>query len=504
MHKSTLNPKMNVTDFYKYIENPEELNASTVAELQEVLKSYPYFQTAHFLYLKSLYNQKNFKFNDQLKFSSVHINNRKKLLFFLKNKPIKIADIESENLNQSNPPAINIEIPEKKRPFEEIEPVEKEKDAEQKIIETIEQLAVDEKVEVKKPEAEAIEIEKNEVAKEDFNGELEEKEDVADFKEIELEGSRVEADQPIESLVETVEDETDTSPIEFDEDTQQTEEQELKQEISEATEIKEGASPDPKNLSPQAIILKRIAEINQKKKRESGSFQVSETIEKERKRTLPEEKEIKPKQAIKGVEENLEEAAEEKEEARPLVQIEPKEQEEAESEDIFTEINELIQVAPPIEYFSSVKDDLEISSKIKHKVKPEPQPNPSQEALVEKHSFAEWLNHLSKVKKAPVDKIEKPIVKEKHQIIETFLSDKSSKIVRPKKETEMGSSKPNIIDTKTTELGYMTETLAKIYITQGYFEKAIEAYIKLSLKYPEKNSYFASQIEKVKKLQLNS
>ena len=77
---------MNVSDFYKYIEHPEQLNASTVAELQEVLEAYPYFQTAHFLYLKSLYNQNNFKFNDQLKFSSVHLNNRKKLLIFLKNK----------------------------------------------------------------------------------------------------------------------------------------------------------------------------------------------------------------------------------------------------------------------------------------------------------------------------------------------------------------------------------------------------------------------------------
>ena len=46
----------------------------------------------------------------------------------------------------------------------------------------------------------------------------------------------------------------------------------------------------------------------------------------------------------------------------------------------------------------------------------------------------------------------------------------------------------------------MTETLAKVYLQQKNYKKALQAYTILSLKYPEKSGFFADQIRAIKKL----
>jgi hypothetical protein len=64
---------------------------------------------------------------------------------------------------------------------------------------------------------------------------------------------------------------------------------------------------------------------------------------------------------------------------------------------------------------------------------------------------------------------------------------------------------PAIIDKKQEDNNHlMTETLAKVYLEQKKYQRAIQAYEILILKYPEKSSFFADQIKNIKDLQQNN
>lgn len=116
----------------------------------------------------------------------------------------------------------------------------------------------------------------------------------------------------------------------------------------------------------------------------------------------------------------------------------------------------------------------------------------------EKHSFSEWLK-LSKAKpierKAETPKQEKTL-DDKLNLIEQFVSKDRPK---PKKE-EFYSPSSQAKKSVEDQMTFVTETLARVYLEQEHYEKAKLAYQQLSLKYPEKSSFFAGQIELIDKL----
>jgi len=92
-----------------------------------------------------------------------------------------------------------------------------------------------------------------------------------------------------------------------------------------------------------------------------------------------------------------------------------------------------------------------------------------------------------------------PSFEDKLALIDRFI-EKNPKI-RPSKENIPieNLAEGNLVD--RNELA--TETLAKVYLAQKKYKKAIQAYKILSLKYPEKNSFFADRIQEIKNSKKN-
>ena len=70
---------MNADQFISYLDDPRTLDKDSSTELAGLIQQYPYFQTAHLLYLKSLHIQKSLHYPNQLKIAASYANDRKKL-----------------------------------------------------------------------------------------------------------------------------------------------------------------------------------------------------------------------------------------------------------------------------------------------------------------------------------------------------------------------------------------------------------------------------------------
>ncbi|NER18789.1 hypothetical protein [Spongiivirga citrea] len=93
-----------------------------------------------------------------------------------------------------------------------------------------------------------------------------------------------------------------------------------------------------------------------------------------------------------------------------------------------------------------------------------------------------------------------PSFEEKMALIDRFIENNPK--IKPAKETipMENLAEGNLVD--RNELA--TETLAKVYLAQKKYKKAIQAYKILSLKYPEKNSFFADRIQEIKNIKKNN
>ncbi len=131
----------------------------------------------------------------------------------------------------------------------------------------------------------------------------------------------------------------------------------------------------------------------------------------------------------------------------------------------------------------------------------------------DKFSFTEWLKLTSAqpIQRETIEISNENIEPEENIIVEETILVKQKQMdlidrfietnpkITPSKSTVVPSI--NLDRHEEEEPFYMTETLARIYLEQKKYQKAIQAYEILILKYPEKSSLFANRIFDIKKLQ---
>ena len=391
---------MNRSQFISYVENPDKLSGKDSVLLAELVRDFPYFQTGHLLYAKSLHNENSIHYNNQLKITAAYATDRKVLhRLITKGIEIPISDLKVEEdvkVQSSKLESLKLE--------EEVVKVIKEEVFEENIKPVIEDIPViDTKVEI----VEIPSIVKTEEKVLEKVIERIEKEEITDAK--------LQISDSLEEIEEKIEEKK--VAVEFKDEVLENLEKEM---ISEAV----NSSYEIEILSREPLFLK-----------EKEEFQVSDF--------------------------RFEEEKEERVESNFVLNTSS---EEKKSEDKLVEVDE---------------DSL---------------------------SFVDWLKHVDDGEtiaiKTKEEKMAEPVGKTDKklgafELIDKFIKEEP-KIARPKVEfyNPVNKAKQSVAE----DITFVSETLAKIYVLQGNYIKALQAYENLHLKYPEKRLYFAAQIKNLRKL----
>lgn len=384
---------MNKGQFISYLDHSERLSGEDSRRLTELLKNFPYFQTAHLLLAKSLHNQNSIDYNNQLKITAAYATDRKVLHQLITRQVVPVESIYLEETGA-------------------------ETNQLHKLIITEEQ-----KDEIVQQQAELVIKNENEKAEQKLN----------DF---------IISPETNELLSPLTEEHVD---------------------FTSQASLQEQPAPEGHNesISTKSTFIPG----------EAAAFAV--------------EQELKIEQLEK---EYLAEAANTLIEINILQTELTISQEEAEKprekEDVEEHLNPIIE---------TVESNFILPASVLGIEKTE---NTGFD-ISAPHSFSDWLKHASDASDNEEERTNAPVKSSDADLIEKFIREEP-KITRSKTEfySPVNMAKQSVAD----DITFVSETLAKIYVLQGNYLKALHAYENLRLKYPEKRLYFALQIKNLRKL----
>jgi hypothetical protein len=429
---------MNTQQLNSWMKEPALLGKEASAQLDTLTQTFPYFQTAQLLYIKSLHNENSFLYNNQLKVAAAYATNRKVLY----------------------------ELITKKGTGDEG------------------QVTKDEGLQANKKEIEKIENKTAEIKQEKA------------------------VQQTTEENKEVIQPEFPKKRFTKDEDEW------------ESGMIRQLQLLHHWQMTPQEILAKRIEEINAEKEKKAAVKEQQETVEKkEETPTAADEINtllyvlVEPGNAEDITAEELQQeeetAAEENWEVKVLDEDDiPTTPDTTKTETLRVPQDavsqEIIREAISSSIELEVEDTLPKPEELGHKVAADYKPSvvtlrQAQGSEEEKEepagelSFSSWLKQVS-TNPVSEEKTDKQPVKS--ELIDKFIKDEPRiQVNKTSFFNPANMAKKSVQDSDE----FITETLAKIYVKQGNFYKAIRAYQKLSLKFPEKSSYFAALIEELKR-----
>ncbi|MSP68799.1 MAG: hypothetical protein EXR20_00855 [Bacteroidetes bacterium] len=404
---------MNTQQLISWMKDPVVMGKEATAQLDTLTQTFPYFQTAHLLYIKSLHNENSFLYNNQLKIAAAHATNRKVLYELITKKQVAketttlVNENHVESKLQTEKDLGNIEAEVIQPEFPKKKFIKDEDEWESGMLR---QLQLLHHWQNSPAEILAKRIEELKKEKEKKNS------TASETKKEELPSAADEINTLLYVLVE---------PGDAD-DIYENDEESNEIDTAENWEIK--------------VLAQETPEVS----------------------TLPSENLNIPQDAV--------------------------------SQEIIREaINSSIEL--------EVDDTLPSLEELGHKRKPET--NPAEPLIIEaikvenspqeEVTFSSWLKQISGPLITEVLPEKQPI---KDDLVDKFIQE------QPRiQQNKAGFFNPINMAKKSVQDSdeFITETLAKIYVKQGNISKGIRAYQKLSLKFPEKNVYFAALIEELKR-----
>lgn len=390
---------MNKVQFISYVETPEKISGNDSVLLGELLKNFPYFQTAHLLYAKSLHNINSIHYNNQLRVTAAYATDRK-VLHRLITKQVEIEAIK---------------VPE--------------------LITRVEEKRIEEAV---------INLIKEEVAEHNIQPTITEEVVVPEVKKVVADIST-----PLDVTIdekEVIEEETTSTPLT----------------VTEIPVIPEIVSEED-NTSTE--FIKSEVEVQ-------SVTEKTELIE-------VEALEVRDQLETGYLNEIIDASVEIEILATPLLHHS---EEKIEEKQETVESNFVLNIQDTSTTLNLTNEAIDIDSL----------------------SFTDWLKHVNTgttIKEEHNLEIEAENADNQlspFELIDKFIRDEP-KLSRPPK-TEFFSPVNMAKQSVAEDITFVSETLAKIYVLQGNYSKAIKAYENLRLKYPEKRLYFASQIKNLRKL----